>query len=217
MSAAKLRNVAGATTLARVALARRTSLDCGRNMRDDTAPRHRSVWAHRYCNSGKRSACEDMPPIAHLRQMERSDISQRCRMCKSCKPLFPGRNSRRYQRELSGSKEDTETVRAFFQDMRARGLGDPILVASDGAPGIIRAIGECFPQLGPAALPGGVVEEVACMSVLCRDQPYHRPPSKQARETVRGAANVLQRTIQRRRSARRAAASRLRLIAAAVR
>ena len=29
---------------------------------------------------------------------------------------------------MSGSKEDTETVRAFFQDMRARGLGDPILV-----------------------------------------------------------------------------------------
>jgi hypothetical protein len=29
---------------------------------------------------------------------------------------------------MSGSKEDTETVRAFFQDMRARGLGDPIPV-----------------------------------------------------------------------------------------
>ena len=28
----------------------------------------------------------------------------------------------------------------FFQDMRARGLGYPILVASDGAPGIIRAL-----------------------------------------------------------------------------
>jgi Transposase, Mutator family len=26
---------------------------------------------------------------------------------------------------MAGSKEDTETVRAFFQDMRARGLGDP--------------------------------------------------------------------------------------------
>src|SRR5690348_49866 len=47
---------------------------------------------------------------------------------------------------MAGSKEDTETVRAFFQDMRARGLGDPILVASDGAPGIIRAIEECFPR-----------------------------------------------------------------------
>jgi putative transposase len=47
---------------------------------------------------------------------------------------------------MGGSKEDVETVRSFFQDMRARGLGDPILVVSDGAPGIIRAIEECFPR-----------------------------------------------------------------------
>jgi len=47
---------------------------------------------------------------------------------------------------MAGSKEDTETVRAFFQDMRGRGLGDPVLVVSDGAPGIIRAIEECFPR-----------------------------------------------------------------------
>jgi len=47
---------------------------------------------------------------------------------------------------MAGSKEDTETVRAFFQDMRARGLGDPVLVVSDGAPGVIRAIEECFPR-----------------------------------------------------------------------
>ena len=47
---------------------------------------------------------------------------------------------------MAGSKEDTETVRAFFQDMRGRGLGDPLLVVCDGAPGIIRAIEECFPR-----------------------------------------------------------------------
>src|SRR5215213_4332665 len=47
---------------------------------------------------------------------------------------------------MAGSKEDTETVRAFFQDMRARGLGDPLVVVSDGAPGVIRAIEECFPR-----------------------------------------------------------------------
>ena len=33
---------------------------------------------------------------------------------------------------MAGSKEDAETVTAFFQDMRARGLGDPLLVISDG-------------------------------------------------------------------------------------
>src|SRR5262245_54327640 len=34
-----------------------------------------------------------------------------------------------------GSKEDTASCREFFQDMRRRGLPDPLLVISDGAPG----------------------------------------------------------------------------------
>jgi putative transposase len=45
---------------------------------------------------------------------------------------------------MAGSKEDTETVRAFFQDMRVRGLGGALLVVSDGAPGVISSIEECF-------------------------------------------------------------------------
>jgi transposase-like protein len=45
-----------------------------------------------------------------------------------------------------GTKEDTASCREFFQDMRRRGLPDPLLVVSDGAPGIIRAIEECFPR-----------------------------------------------------------------------
>src|SRR5512144_3006585 len=47
---------------------------------------------------------------------------------------------------MAGSKEDAETVTAFFQDMRARGLGDPLLVISDGAPGIVKALETCFPR-----------------------------------------------------------------------
>ena len=47
---------------------------------------------------------------------------------------------------MAGSKEDAETVSAFFQDMRARGLGDPLLVVSDGAPGIVKAVETCFPR-----------------------------------------------------------------------
>jgi transposase-like protein len=47
---------------------------------------------------------------------------------------------------MAGSKEDAETVSAFFQDMRARGLGDPLLGVSDGASGIIKAIETCFPR-----------------------------------------------------------------------
>lgn len=46
-----------------------------------------------------------------------------------------------------GTKEDTASYREFFQEMRRRGLPDPLLVVSDGAPGIIRAIEECFPRL----------------------------------------------------------------------
>jgi putative transposase len=45
-----------------------------------------------------------------------------------------------------GTKEDTASCREFFQDMRRRGLGDPLLVVSDGAAGIIRAVEECFPR-----------------------------------------------------------------------
>ena len=45
-----------------------------------------------------------------------------------------------------GTKEDTASCKEFFQDMRRRGLPDPLLVASDGAPGMIRAIEECLPR-----------------------------------------------------------------------
>jgi transposase-like protein len=45
-----------------------------------------------------------------------------------------------------GTKEDTASCREFFRDMRRRGLPDPLLVASDGAPGMIRAIEECLPR-----------------------------------------------------------------------
>ena len=45
-----------------------------------------------------------------------------------------------------GTKEDTASCREFFHDMRRRGLPDPLLVVSDGAPGVLRAIDECFPR-----------------------------------------------------------------------
>jgi putative transposase len=45
-----------------------------------------------------------------------------------------------------GSKEDTASCREFFQDLRRRGLPDPLLVVCDGARGLIRAIEECFPR-----------------------------------------------------------------------
>lgn len=47
---------------------------------------------------------------------------------------------------LAGSEEDAETVSVFFQELLARGLGDLLLVVSDGATGIIKAIETCFPR-----------------------------------------------------------------------
>ena len=59
---------------------------------------------------------------------------------------FTGSGAKVLLHLMAGSKKDAETVSAFFQDMRARGLGDPLLVVSDGAAGIIKAIETCVPR-----------------------------------------------------------------------
>ena len=45
-----------------------------------------------------------------------------------------------------GTKEDTASCRDFLRELKARNLNDPILVATDGAPGLIRAVEEVFPK-----------------------------------------------------------------------
>lgn len=45
-----------------------------------------------------------------------------------------------------GTKEDTTSCREFIQDMKRRGLCDPLLVTTDGAAGLIKAVEECFPR-----------------------------------------------------------------------
>jgi putative transposase len=45
-----------------------------------------------------------------------------------------------------GTKEDTASCSAFFQDLKRRGLADPLLVVTDGAAGLIRAAETCFPR-----------------------------------------------------------------------
>ncbi len=45
-----------------------------------------------------------------------------------------------------GTKEDTASCREFLRDLKARNLDDPVLVATDGAPGLIRAVEEVFPK-----------------------------------------------------------------------
>lgn len=45
-----------------------------------------------------------------------------------------------------GTKEDTESCVAFIQDMKRRGLKDPLLVTTDGGGGLIAAVNQCFPR-----------------------------------------------------------------------
>jgi hypothetical protein len=45
-----------------------------------------------------------------------------------------------------GTKEDTASARDLLRDLKARNLSDPLLVISDAAPGLIRAIEEVFPK-----------------------------------------------------------------------
>lgn len=45
-----------------------------------------------------------------------------------------------------GNKESYDCWKTFFRNMISRGVRAPLLVTSDGAPGLIRAIEECFPQ-----------------------------------------------------------------------
>ncbi len=45
-----------------------------------------------------------------------------------------------------GNKENYETWKEFFREMLGRGLRVPMLVISDGGPGLTKAIDDCFPE-----------------------------------------------------------------------
>jgi len=45
-----------------------------------------------------------------------------------------------------GNKESYQDWLDFFRDLKRRGLPDPVLGTSNGAPGLIRALEECFPK-----------------------------------------------------------------------
>ncbi len=45
-----------------------------------------------------------------------------------------------------GNKESYDCWKEFFRNMISRGLRMPLLVISDGAPGLIKAIDQCFPK-----------------------------------------------------------------------
>jgi putative transposase len=45
-----------------------------------------------------------------------------------------------------GTKEDTASCQDFLRDLKSRGLVDPVLGVTDGAPGLIRVFEEVFPR-----------------------------------------------------------------------
>ena len=44
----------------------------------------------------------------------------------------------------SGSSESTDSWKSFFEDLKQRGLRPPLLVITDGGPGLLAAIEQCF-------------------------------------------------------------------------
>ena len=53
---------------------------------------------------------------------------------------------------MLGMRESQEDWLELGRDLIARGLGAPLLVVADGAPGLIKAVEQCWPALGPSAL-----------------------------------------------------------------
>ena len=87
-------------------------------------------------------------------------------------PHDPPAGMRRSARMRSGPKGNTGRLESlavempasctFFQDMRTRNLGEPLPVVSDGAAGIIRAIGIRFPRSGRRRCLAHRMRNLAC-------------------------------------------------------
>src|SRR6476469_3296157 len=91
--------------------------------------------------------------------------------------------------------------------MRARGLGDPLLVVSDGAPGVIKAIETCFPRSARQRCLAhrrrnlaAKVPEDQWPELKARVQAAYQAPSRRAQEWSAlpglGAAGALERVPQ---------------------
>ena len=87
---------------------------------------------------------------------------------------------------MAGSKEDAETVTAFFEDMMRRGLNDPLLVTSDGAPGIIKAIEICFPSTARQRCLAHRMRNLAAKVPVRAQAAYQAPSRAIARELAAG-------------------------------
>lgn len=95
-----------------------------------------------------------------------------------------------------GNKESHSDWLDFLRDMVARGLPVPLTMTSDGAPGLLRALAEVFPQSVRIRcwmhkmrnvldkLPDSAREEVKAWLVAVRDAPTPEAGSQAAAETI---------------------------------
>jgi transposase-like protein len=95
-----------------------------------------------------------------------------------------------------GNKESHDAWLSFFRSMKGRGLVDPVSVTTDGAPGLIRAVGEAFPkslrircwfhklQNVLSKLPQSAFEEVKAHLRAVRDAPTHEAGQQAAKEVL---------------------------------
>ena len=91
---------------------------------------------------------------------------------------------------MAGSREDVETVRAFFQDLRARGLGDPLLVVSDGRPASSVRLRRASP-----ARPASAAWRIECAISPLRSRPIRGRNSRRGHSRYQAPSRAIARQL----------------------
>jgi hypothetical protein len=86
---------------------------------------------------------------------------------------------------MLGMRESHEDWLALGRDLIARGLGAPMLIVADGAPGLIKAIEQCWPASDRqhCAVHSGLAHPRAALAVQRSASPW-RPPAASAARVV---------------------------------
>jgi Transposase, Mutator family len=113
--------------------------------------------------------------------------------------------------------ESSEAWRGVLDDLISRGLRRPELLIMDGGQGLERAIAAVWDGVPVQRCTVGSLKKWVCISGLCGYEPNDGPRLSAGTWVRCGKRKRARRKDERRISVRRVAASRLRLIAAAVR
>ena len=116
-----------------------------------------------------------------------------------------------------GAKEDKAGWSGFLEHLKERGLSGVRLIISDACLGLAESAAEFFPEAAWQRCIVGSLKKWVCISGLCSYEPNDGPRLSAGTWVRCGKRKRARRKDERRISVRRVAASRLRLIAAAVR